>query len=88
MSKITQKNQITIPTSIRKALGTNPGDRVVFRVNDEGEVILRAIKQVSPDALYGALHRPENEYMPMDKLRDQISEELTEKYRGAKEEME
>lgn len=81
ISKITPKNTITIPTEIRKSLDAKPGDRVIFRINDDGEVVLRPIKQVSPDELYGALYRPENKYIPMRELRDQISEELSQEFR-------
>jgi antitoxin PrlF len=31
---ITSKGQITIPASVRKALGLEAGDRVVFRLED------------------------------------------------------
>ncbi len=37
---VTSKGQITIPKPIREALELEPGDRVAFRLNDEGKVIL------------------------------------------------
>lgn len=37
---VTSKGQITIPKPIREALELEPGDRVAFRLDDEGRVIL------------------------------------------------
>ena len=38
-SHVTSKGQITIPAAVRRALGLEPGDRVVFRV-ERGRAIL------------------------------------------------
>ena len=41
-AKITSKGQITLPKSIRERLRVTSGDRVVFRVADDGSVRLEA----------------------------------------------
>jgi len=38
---ITSKGQVTIPKRIRDAKGMEPGSRVVFDVNDQGDIVLR-----------------------------------------------
>lgn len=40
---MTTQGQVTIPASIRKSLGLNPGDRVNFVENDRGEIVLQKV---------------------------------------------
>jgi antitoxin PrlF len=40
-TKLTTKGQTTIPSRIRKALRIEPGDTVVFTLEDDGKVSLR-----------------------------------------------
>lgn len=37
-AKLTSKGQITVPKAVRVALGVEPGDRIAFRVRDDGVV--------------------------------------------------
>lgn len=39
---MTSKGQVTIPADIRKALGLNAGERVVFTQLDDGTTVMRA----------------------------------------------
>lgn len=39
---VTSKGQITIPADIRKALGLNAGERVVFTRLEDGTTIMRS----------------------------------------------
>ncbi len=39
---ITSKSQITLPKAIRDKLGVNPGDRVAFREDAEGRIVVEA----------------------------------------------
>ncbi|MDH3910452.1 MAG: AbrB/MazE/SpoVT family DNA-binding domain-containing protein [Rhodospirillales bacterium] len=41
VTKLTTKGQTTIPSRIRKALRIEPGDSVVFTLEDNGKVSLR-----------------------------------------------
>ena len=40
---MTTQGQVTIPASIRKSFGLNPGDRVNFVENDRGEIVLQKV---------------------------------------------
>ena len=39
---MTSKGQITIPADIRKSMGLNAGERVVFTQLDDGTTVIRA----------------------------------------------
>jgi antitoxin PrlF len=49
-AKITSKGQITIPATVRKAMGLEAGDRVVFRLED-GRALFQAEKAGEEGAL-------------------------------------
>lgn len=51
---VTSKGQITIPKPIREVLELEPGDRVAFRVAEDGRVVLEA-ETVDLMQLYGIL---------------------------------
>ena len=54
---VTTKGQVTIPADIRKAMGLEAQDRVVFTLLLDGTVVIRA-KTGSVVALKGMLKRP------------------------------
>jgi AbrB family looped-hinge helix DNA binding protein len=54
---VTSKGQITIPVGIRKSLGLEAGDRVVFTQLVDGTVVMRA-KTRSVTTLAGRLPKP------------------------------
>jgi antitoxin PrlF len=39
-SRMTSKGQITVPKAVRDALGVGPGDRLAFRIDDDGRVLV------------------------------------------------
>lgn len=45
VSKLTAKNQVTIPADVRQRLGVKSGDHVAFEV-DGGKVIVRKAKPI------------------------------------------
>ena len=49
MMKITSQGQVTIPASIRRALGLMPGDRVAFVENDQGEIVFQKVQESAKD---------------------------------------
>ncbi len=49
VSKITSKNQTTIPASVRKVLGLGEGDRIRFQVLEDGRVELSKDAAVASD---------------------------------------
>ena len=48
MSRITAKGQVTIPKSVRSALGVSPGDEIEFRISEDRQVTVS--KCVKPSA--------------------------------------
>jgi antitoxin PrlF len=42
MSTMTSKGQVTIPKTIRQALGLEPGNEIFFDVSPDGAVLLRS----------------------------------------------
>lgn len=50
---ITTKGQVTIPKSIRTALGVQSGDRLIFRVMSDGIVAIHAVPHVQPADVAG-----------------------------------
>jgi AbrB family looped-hinge helix DNA binding protein len=53
-SAVTSKGQITIPVEVRRAMGLQPQDRVVFTVMPDGTTVMRA-KSRSLRELAGSL---------------------------------
>jgi AbrB family looped-hinge helix DNA binding protein len=41
-AKITSQGQITIPKAVREALGVVAGDRIAFRIREDGSVLVEA----------------------------------------------
>jgi AbrB family looped-hinge helix DNA binding protein len=70
MSKVSSKNQVTIPVGVLRAAGINAGDEVVIRVAGSGRIeVERADDLVARFA--GSL--PEGIYAPgyLEELRDE-----------------
>lgn len=42
MSRVSSKNQVTLPVDVMKRAGVRAGDDVVARVSGEGEIVLAA----------------------------------------------
>ena len=53
-SAVTSKGQITIPVEVRRAMGLQPQDRVVFTVMPDGTTVMRA-KRRALSELAGSL---------------------------------
>jgi antitoxin PrlF len=56
-STVTTKGQVTIPANIRKAMGLEAQDRVVFTALQDGTVVMRAKTRSMMD-LKGLLKQP------------------------------
>jgi AbrB family looped-hinge helix DNA binding protein len=72
---LTRKGQVTIPKHVRDSLSLKPGSKLVFALNDDGELVLRksgAAKPRRPDRFDRAVGAAEiklgcstDEYMAM-----------------------
>ena len=56
-ARMTSKGQITVPKDVRLKLNLKPGDRVLFILEDDGAVRLRAANR-SVSSLMGILPSP------------------------------
>lgn len=56
-AKITSKGQITLPLEVRRLLGVQPGDRVLFETN-KGGVRVRPVRTESPFEKYRGIGNP------------------------------
>ncbi len=57
IAKISKKGQVVIPKKIRKSLGIEPGDNIIFLLTEEG-VLLTKQKESPFDKYYGFLNKP------------------------------
>lgn len=46
---LTSKGQVTIPKAVRDQLNLKPGNKVEFRLNDAGEVVVRKSGERGPN---------------------------------------
>jgi AbrB family looped-hinge helix DNA binding protein len=55
--RVTAKYQITLPSELRHSLNIDIGDRLIFRKNAHGDIVVESMKQASANDLLGALRR-------------------------------
>lgn len=55
-STLTSKGQVTIPKSIRERLGLRVGDRLVFRIDDQGKLVVEPETAERLGRVPGLLH--------------------------------
>jgi len=41
LARVSSDGQITVPTEIRRALKIRPGDKILFFINDNGEIVIQ-----------------------------------------------
>lgn len=56
-AKLTSKGQLTVPLQVRRALGVNTGDRIVFE-GDENGMRIRRMREESPFEKYRGIGTP------------------------------
>lgn len=57
LATVTSKGQITIPKKIRKLLNLESGDRIDFRIDDDGRIIIEPAT-IDISELKACLHKP------------------------------
>ena len=72
MATLTSKGQVTLPKAIRRALGLEKGDQVVFRLRDDGIVELEP-RKVDLMSLCGVLE-PEVRGVTIEDMNEPIAE--------------
>ena len=83
-SKLTTKEQLTVPAAIRRMLGIQAGDELVWKRNDDGEVIVTSARKYSLDdirAIIAASGAPKPK-RPLSKrqMNEAIAEHLRKKH--------
>jgi len=51
-SKVSSQNQITLPGDVRKKLGVQPGDKVVF-IEENGRIVIRSLNDMIYEMVEG-----------------------------------
>lgn len=69
-SRITSKGQVTVPKVIREALNVEPGDRLAFRVQDDGVVIVEP-ETIDLRTLRGSL-KPRRRGVTVEEMSDVV----------------
>lgn len=69
MSRVSSKNQITLPVDVMKRAGVRAGDDVIPRVSDSGEIVLgtRGSRVRRHAGIVSGLYEPGE----IDRLRDE-----------------
>jgi antitoxin PrlF len=76
---VTSKGQITIPKDVRERLGLEAGDRVVFVVQSDRDVVLKPAK-TDVRELYGMLYRKGRRPRSLEEMDEGIARSLAEKH--------
>ena len=72
-STLTTKGQIVIPKTIRDRLKLEPGDRLDFIIQEDGDVLIRPVSE-DVQTLKGLLHRPGRRAVSVEKMNQVIRE--------------
>lgn len=75
---VTSKGQITIPKDVRERLGLEAGDRVVFVVQSDRDVVLKPAK-TDVRELHGMLRRAGRRPVSVEEMDEGIARSLSEK---------
>jgi len=52
-AKLSSKSQVTLPANVRDVLGVGPGDRILWKVDDDGKVSISAAPKLTVRDLRG-----------------------------------
>ena len=52
-AKLSSKSQVTLPADVRKVLGVGPGDQILWKVDDDGNVSISAAPKLTVPDLRG-----------------------------------
>lgn len=81
-STLTSKGQVTIPKQVRDRLGLHTGDRVVFRFDSKGQLLVEAETKNPVKDIAGLLHHlaPKSP-VTVEEMRKGIRKRAAEKHR-------
>lgn len=70
-ARLSSKGQLTVPRDIRDRLKLELGDKVRFRVGDDGRVVMEAAKYHVSE-LYGMLRRKTSKGLSVEQMEDAL----------------
>jgi len=83
-STLTSKGQITIPKEVRDRLGLKEGDRLVFRFDDQGNLLARPEARSPLGRLSGLLHHLARERpVTIEEMNEGIKRSAVERFKKA-----
>ena len=83
-STLTSKGQVTIPKEVRERLGLKEGDRLVFRFDDQGNLLVRPEARSSLGRLPGLLHHLAGERpVTVEEMNEAVKRRAAERFKGS-----
>ncbi len=70
-SRVSSRGQVVVPKELRKELGIEEGDQLIFFLDDQGDMHLELEKRKSITQVYGAL-RSDKPFQPVQDLRKNV----------------
>ncbi len=83
LATITSKGQVTIPKSVREQLGVKSGDKVDFRVSEDGTVSVVPITH-SVESVFGIFAHKATKPVTVAEMDEGIAEAIRDKYERRK----
>jgi antitoxin PrlF len=81
-STLTSKGQVTIPKDIRERLGLKEGDRLVFRFDERGNLLLRPEAQGPLGRLPGLLHHlAKDRPVTIEEMKEAVKQHAVERFK-------
>jgi antitoxin PrlF len=83
-STLTSKGQITIPKEVRDRLGLREGDRLVFRFDDQGNLLARPAARSPLGRLSGLLHHlAQARPVTVEEMNEAVKRHAAERFKKA-----
>lgn len=83
-STLTSKGQVTIPKEVRDRLGLKAGDRLVFRFDDQGNLMARPEARNPLGRLSGLLHHlAGNRPVTIEEMNEAVKRQAAERFKKA-----
>lgn len=83
VATVTSKGQVTIPKPIREHLEVNSGDKLEFRVDEDGSVTVVPITR-SADSAFGAFAHKAERPVSRSGAKEKVAEALRRKSAGSR----
>lgn len=85
-STLTSKGQVTIPKEVRELLGVKEGDRLVFRLDEHGNVVVQPEGPGSLGRLPGLLHHlAGSNPVSVEEMKEAVRQRMRKKWRPSQE---